>query len=52
MSKIQGSYPCTYCHGDPDNACSACDPECNCVELENHRSGDCEWDCQFCSDEK
>jgi len=27
MSKIQGSYPCTYCHGDPDNACSACDPE-------------------------
>lgn len=32
--KIQGAYNCSYCHGNTDNACTACDPECDCMELQ------------------
>jgi len=33
--KIKGAYNCSYCHGNIDNACTACDDECNCIELYN-----------------
>ena len=48
MTRIPESYPCTYCHGDIDHACTACDPDCNCIELNNHNNNECEIDCQFC----
>jgi hypothetical protein len=48
MTRIPGAYPCSYCHGNIDNACTACDPECDCLELQNHRDNECEIDCQFC----
>jgi len=51
MAKIKGAYNCTYCHGNIDDACTACDPECDCIELDNHRNYECEADCQFCEDE-
>jgi len=50
--KIKGAYDCSYCHGDIDNACTACDPECDCVELHNHSLGECEPDCRFCEEEQ
>jgi len=31
--KIKGAYNCSYCHGDIDHACTACDPECDCIEI-------------------
>lgn len=34
MPKIEGAYNCSYCHGDIDEACAACDPECDCIEIE------------------
>lgn len=33
MPKIQGAYPCSYCGGNTDHACTACDAECNCIEI-------------------
>ena len=33
MTKVKGAYDCSYCHGDPDHACTACDPECDCIEI-------------------
>ncbi len=51
MSKIQGAYNCSYCHGNIDNACTACDPECDCIELHNHQLGECDPDCEFCDEE-
>lgn len=50
--KIKGAYDCAYCHGDIDEACTDCDPECNCLELHNHQIGECELDCQFCEEEQ
>ena len=34
-----------------NNACTACDPECDCIELDNHRNGECDTNCQFCESE-
>ena len=34
MPKVKGAYPCSYCHGNTDEACTACDPECDCIEIE------------------
>jgi len=50
--KIEGAYDCSYCHGDIDNACTACDPECGCLEIYNHQQGECEPDCRFCGEEQ
>jgi hypothetical protein len=33
MPYIEGAWNCSYCHGNTDNACQACDPECDCVEI-------------------
>lgn len=33
--QIEHAYPCTYCQGDIDHACTACDPECDCIEIYN-----------------
>ena len=33
MPKIKGSYNCSYCHGNTDHACTACDEECDCIEI-------------------
>ena len=46
--KINGAYNCSYCHGNTDNACTACDSECDCLELDAHNLGECDPDCQFC----
>ena len=35
--KIKGAYNCSYCHGNIDNACTACDEECDCVEIYNEQ---------------
>ena len=51
MPTIKGAYNCSYCHGNTDNACTACDPECDCIELDNHRNGECDTNCQFCESE-
>lgn len=48
MAKIKGAYNCEYCHGNTDEACTSCDPECNCIELEAHRARECDADCEFC----
>ena len=42
MPKILGAYPCSYCEGNTDNACTSCDFECNCVEIldENEKEGE------------
>mgnify|MGYP001612338501 CR=1 FL=1 len=48
MSKIKGAYNCSYCHGNDDDACTACDSECNVIELGNHLMGECDPDCEFC----
>jgi len=49
--KIKGAYNCSYCHGDIDDACTACDLECNCIELAEHNDGECPPDCEFCAEE-
>lgn len=38
--KIKGAYDCSYCHGDTDHACTACDPECDCIEIANGEADD------------
>jgi len=35
MPKIRGAYDCTYCHGNTDDSCTACDSECNAIEIAN-----------------
>ena len=35
MAKVPGAYPCSYCNGNPDDACSACDAECDCLANED-----------------
>lgn len=50
-SHVPGAYPCNYCHGILEYACTACDEDCDCIEIYNHIIGECPPDCIICKKE-